>query len=207
MVWLTAIIIAMAAGTSAPAQVRGSAQTQDSEQMRGSEQMQESAYGWPLPEVRVTRRFDPPPQPWLPGHRGVDLAGHPGEPVSAAASGRVAFAGTLAGRGVVSVIHPDGVKTTYEPVTPAVAKGTAIGRGAAIGTLQSGHEGCPVDACLHWGARRGESYLDPLSLLGLGKIRLKPWKAAGREDRQPAVARPRRTRRPGRRSAAARPSP
>lgn len=199
MVWLMAIIIAMAAATAGPAQ--GTAQAQDPAQAR------RSAYGWPVPEVRVTRRFDPPPQPWLPGHRGVDLAGHPGEPVSAAASGRVAYAGTLAGRGVVSIVHPDGVRTTYEPVTPAVAQGAAIGRGAAIGALQSGHEGCPVDACLHWGAKRGESYIDPLSLLGLGKIRLKPLNAAGREARQPAVARPRRTRRPGRRSAAIRPSP
>jgi murein DD-endopeptidase MepM/ murein hydrolase activator NlpD len=201
MAWLMAIIMVVTAGAASPAQSLASTA------IPASAPTPARAYAWPVSQVRVTRRFDPPPQPWLPGHRGVDLAGYPGEPVSAAAAGRVSFAGTVAGRGVVSVVHPDGVKTTYEPVTPAVARGTAISGGATIGTLQSGHEGCPVDACLHWGAKRGETYIDPLSLLGLGKIRLKPLKPAGREARQPAVARRRRTRRPDRRSVAARPSP
>src|SRR5215472_334561 len=32
-------------------------------------------YLWPLPGLpRVVRAFEPPPKPWLPGHRGVDLA-------------------------------------------------------------------------------------------------------------------------------------
>jgi murein DD-endopeptidase MepM/ murein hydrolase activator NlpD len=164
-----------------------------------------NVYAWPLPEIRVTRRFEPPPEPWLPGHRGVDLAGRPGEQVSASAAGRIFFAGTVAGRGVVSIVHPDGIKTTYEPVTPAVKQGDRVGRGEPIGALASGHEGCPVTACLHWGAIRGEVYLDPLSLLDLGPIRLKPLTAVP-ATRPPAALRPRRTHRPGRRSAAARPS-
>ena len=33
--------------------------------------------------------------------------------------------------------------------------------------------------CLHWGARRGDTYLDPLSLLRpLGPVRLLPWSSA-----------------------------
>src|SRR5215468_5074790 len=123
-----------------------------------------SAYTWPLPAIQVTRRFEPPPEPWLPGHRGVDLAGRPGEKVTASAEGRVSFAGTVAGRGVVSIVHADGIKTTYEPVTPTVNQGDAVTRGAAIGDLVPGHVGCPVEACLHWGAKRGDIYLDPLSL-------------------------------------------
>src|SRR5437763_11992452 len=40
---------------------------------------------WPLPPPHhVVRGFDPPIQPWLAGHRGVDLAGAPGAPVLAA---------------------------------------------------------------------------------------------------------------------------
>jgi murein DD-endopeptidase MepM/ murein hydrolase activator NlpD len=165
-----------------------------------------TAYGWPLEEVRVTRRFDPPPQPWLPGHRGVDLAGHPGDTVASAAAGRISFAGTVAGRGVVSIVHPDGIKTTYEPVTPAVTTGTAVSRGTAVATLEPGHDGCPASACLHWGAMRGETYIDPLTLLGLGKIRLKPLTAmtAAPAARPPAAARLRKPRRPVRISATAR---
>src|SRR5690606_7535553 len=35
----------------------------------------------------VVRRFAPPPEPWLPGHRGVDLAAAPGAVVHAAGAG------------------------------------------------------------------------------------------------------------------------
>ncbi|NUO61279.1 MAG: M23 family metallopeptidase [Hamadaea sp.] len=166
-------------------------------------------YGWPLAGTpAVTRRFEPPPQPWLPGHRGVDLAGSPGAVVRAAGDGRVIFAGMIAGRGVVSVAHADGVRTTYEPVTPTTTAGLAVRRGGSLGRLDPGHPGCPRPACLHWGARRGETYLDPLSLLGLGRVRLKPLRsAAGRAVRPPAVAHPRRRRRCDRRRAAARRPP
>lgn len=133
------------------------------------------AYQWPLAgQPEVTRRFDPPAQRWLPGHRGVDLAGTPGAVVDAAGPGTVYFAGPVAGRGVVSVAHPDGLRTTYEPVTPVVAAGDRVAAGDPIGVLDSGHAGCPVDTCLHWGLRRGDDYLDPLALLGLGRIRLLP---------------------------------
>ena len=171
-------------------------------------------FRWPLAgTVTVTRRFDPPPQPWLPGHRGVDLAAEPGEQVLAAGGGTVTFAGSVAGRGVLSVAHAGGLRTTYEPVTATVAAGTAVASGDPIGRLDAGHAGCPVAACLHWGARRGEAYLDPLLLLGLGRIRLKPLHAttsragltpANAAGRRQAAARRRRSRRHARRPAAAR---
>lgn len=133
-------------------------------------------YGWPLrPVPRVARRFRAPPDPWSPGHRGADLVGSPGQQVLAARDGVVAFAGPLAGRGVVSVLHPDGLRTTYEPVTATVTVGTVIARGTVLGTLDPGHAGCPAAACLHWGVRRGEAdYLDPLVLVGPGRVRLLP---------------------------------
>lgn len=93
----------------------------------------------------------------------------------AAGDGVVAFAGDLAGRGVVSVEHPDGLRTTYEPVTPLLPQGTVVVRGQPLGVVQAGHSGCPAAACLHWGVRRGEVYLDPLRLLGTWQVRLKPW--------------------------------
>ncbi|OMQ14192.1 peptidase, partial [Modestobacter sp. VKM Ac-2676] len=81
----------------------------------------------------------------------------------------------VAGRPVVSVEHADGLRTTYEPVQPAVAAGQAVARGSPLGTLAVGHAGCPVEACLHWGARRGEVYLHPLTLLRPPRISLLPW--------------------------------
>jgi murein DD-endopeptidase MepM/ murein hydrolase activator NlpD len=135
-------------------------------------------FGWPVPPAEVARPFDPPPQPWLAGHRGVDLAAAPAAAVHAAGGGTVVYAGMIAGRGVVSVAHPGGLRTTYEPVTPAVAVGDVVTGGGVLGTLEAGHPGCPAAACLHWGLRRGDVYLDPLALLGLGRARLLPLVAA-----------------------------
>jgi murein DD-endopeptidase MepM/ murein hydrolase activator NlpD len=133
-----------------------------------------SAFVWPVDAPHVVRRFDPPPRPWLAGHRGVDLAAPPGSVVRAAGAGTVAYAGVIAGRGVVSITHPGGLRTTYEPVTTSLHAGNPVAVGAELGALDGGHPGCPATACLHWGLRRGEQYLDPLALLGLGRVRLLP---------------------------------
>jgi murein DD-endopeptidase MepM/ murein hydrolase activator NlpD len=134
---------------------------------------------WPLrPRPAVVRVFDAPSPNWNRGHRGVDLAGTPGQPVQAAADGTVVFAGDLAGRSLVSIAHPGGLRTTYEPVQPAVRTGQHVGGGAVIGRLQTGHDGCPTAACLHWGAMWGPAaradYVDPLGLVATTPVRLKP---------------------------------
>jgi murein DD-endopeptidase MepM/ murein hydrolase activator NlpD len=132
---------------------------------------------WSAPlggELRVTRPFDPPSGPYAAGHRGVDLAGAPGAPVVAAGDGVVVFAGMVAGRPVVSIDHPNGLRTTYEPVAPSVGAGRQVARGSPVGTLVGGHARCPQEACLHWGLRRGETYLDPMMLLHAPQVRLLP---------------------------------
>jgi murein DD-endopeptidase MepM/ murein hydrolase activator NlpD len=132
------------------------------------------AWRWPLDGApAVVRGFDPPPAPWLPGHRGVDLAGATGSVVRAAGRGTVSFAGFLAGRGVVVVSHPDGLRTTYEPVLASARTGQRVRAGDVIGRLAAGHPNCPRPACLHWGLRRGGAYLNPL-LLVMTVVRLKP---------------------------------
>jgi murein DD-endopeptidase MepM/ murein hydrolase activator NlpD len=129
---------------------------------------------WPLaPAPEVVRGFDPPDLPWGSGHRGVDLFGTPGQRVRAAMAGRVSFAAVLAGRGVVVVDH-GATRTTYEPVMALVAVGTQVAAGEVIGTLELGASHCFPAACLHWGWRRGERYLDPLLLVGLAPVRLLP---------------------------------
>ena len=58
---------------------------------------------WPLrPPPAVIRAFDAPSPNWNRGHRGVDLAGSPGQPVYAAGAATVVYAGTLAGRELVA---------------------------------------------------------------------------------------------------------
>lgn len=128
----------------------------------------------PLP---VLTTFDPPPLPWQRGHRGVDLAARPGEPVFAAGGGRVRYAGMLAGRGVVSIAH-GGLRTTYEPVIASVRAGQTVSPGERIGVVDPAPGHCTPRTCLHWGLLRGSAYLDPLSLLGRGPVRLLPvWEA------------------------------
>jgi murein DD-endopeptidase MepM/ murein hydrolase activator NlpD len=129
---------------------------------------------WPLaPRPAIASRFDPPASRWGAGHRGVDLAGRAGQGVRTSLGGTVTFAATLAGRGVVVVDH-GAVRTTYEPVSASVHVGQQVGPGARIGTLQRASSHCFPRACLHWGLLQGETYLDPLSLVGAGPIRLLP---------------------------------
>lgn len=137
-----------------------------------------STFGWPLaPPHPVLRQFEAPATPYGPGHRGVDLGGTAGEAVLAAGDGLVLYAGPLAGRSVVSLEHPDGLRTSYEPVRPAVAVGQSVRRGQVIGFLLAGHPGCPAgQVCLHWGVHREKEYLDPLRLV-TGQVRLLPWPA------------------------------
>ena len=129
---------------------------------------------WPLdPVPEVVRGFDPPAVRGGVGHRGVDLAGSPGQPVRAALGGTVTYAGRLAGRGVVVVDHGL-TRTTYEPVEATVHVGDRVAAGDRIGRLQSGGSHCAPAACLHWGWIDGEEYLDPLTLVGAGPVRLLP---------------------------------
>ncbi|HEX7301418.1 peptidoglycan DD-metalloendopeptidase family protein [Lentzea sp.] len=135
-------------------------------------------YSWPLPPPHpVVRAFEAPATPFGPGHRGVDLAAAAGTAVLAANDGSVVYAGAVAARTLVSLEHRGGLRTTYEPVTPAVEAGRQVRRGEVIGHLQAGHCASP---CLHWGARRGPAYLDPLRLVSSGRVRLLPLTAPAR---------------------------
>lgn len=129
---------------------------------------------WPLsPEPEVVADFDPPANPYGVGHRGVDLLGNPNQPVLTALPGLVTYAGPLAGRGVVVVNHGP-TRTTYEPVRASVAVGDQMTAGDVIGRLQVPGSHCFPRACLHWGWREGDTYLDPLRLVDAGPVRLLP---------------------------------
>lgn len=139
---------------------------------------------WPLrPRPVVLRGFDAPRPDWQRGHRGVDLAGVTGQVVYAALAGTVVYAGPLAGRPLVSLAHPGGLHTSYEPVTARVRAGQRVAAGTVIGSLESGHPGCAT-TCLHWGAMWGSAaaadYVDPLGLLA--PIRLKPTGGQGQSN-------------------------
>lgn len=124
-----------------------------------------TSWDWPLsPRPAVLRAFDPPDKPWMSGHRGVDLgATHDGVPVTSPEAGTVSFVGVVVDRPVITIDHGDGLRSSFEPVESDLAAGAAVAKGGAIGTLRPGH--CGAQACVHWGVRRGDSYVNPLEFV------------------------------------------
>lgn len=59
-------------------------------------------------------------------------------------------------------------------MTPSVHAGQHVAAGDRIGVLEDGQGHCGMRDCLHWGLLRGDSYLNPLALLGMGPSRLLP---------------------------------
>lgn len=117
----------------------------------------------------VVDRFRPPASPYGPGNRGVDYATDSGTPVLAAAPGQVVFAGRVGGGLHVVILHADGVRSSYSFLASvAVRRGQQVDAGQPAGS---------AGPRLHFGARAGEAYLDPLVLLaGAGRqvVRLVP---------------------------------
>jgi murein DD-endopeptidase MepM/ murein hydrolase activator NlpD len=126
-------------------------------------------YVWPV-RGTVIFPFAPPDTPYGTGHRGIDIAVPIGSAMRAAGPGRVAFAGWVAGSLFLSIDHPDGVRTTYSWLgAVTVRAGGQVRAGQVVGATGSGHPG-RVPPHLHFGARVGEVYIDPLLLLGEGSL-------------------------------------
>lgn len=116
---------------------------------------------WPVAPVRVVRAFEAPAHAYAPGHRGIDLVAHA---VRSPADGRIAFAGPVAGRDVVTIDHGDGLVTSLEPVETTLAVGDRVARGAPVGTVSVGGHTAP--GTVHMGVRLDGAYINPLRLLG-----------------------------------------
>ncbi|MET3144030.1 UNVERIFIED_ORG: murein DD-endopeptidase MepM/ murein hydrolase activator NlpD [Arthrobacter sp. UYEF10] len=124
-----------------------------------------ASWEWPLsPKPAVLRAFDPPDKPWMSGHRGVDLeATHDGVPVTSPESGTVSFVGVVVDRPVITIDHGGGLRSSFEPVASPLTAGTVVAKGETIGTLLPGH--CGALACVHWGVRREDAYVNPLEFV------------------------------------------
>src|SRR5436309_8498528 len=81
-------------------------------QPRGRSAPASGTYAWPV-QGPVIRGFEPPPDPYSSGHRGIDIGAPFGSDMVAAQSGTVAFAGWVGGSLFISIDHDDGVRTTY----------------------------------------------------------------------------------------------
>jgi murein DD-endopeptidase MepM/ murein hydrolase activator NlpD len=126
-------------------------------------------YAWPV-EGPVIRSFEPPPDPYGAGHRGIDIGASFGTELVAAEDGIVAFAGWVGGSLFVSIDHEAGVRSTYSWLSVVdVSEGQAVQRGQAIGRTGQGHPGTPIPH-LHFGTRIGDAYIDPMLMLERGSV-------------------------------------
>jgi hypothetical protein len=129
-------------------------------------------YAWPV-HGRVIRGFEDPQTPYGAGHRGIDIASPFGSVMVAAQDGVVAFSGFVGGSLFISVDHSDGVRTTYSWLSAVdVRKGDVVHREQPIGATGHGHPEIDTPH-LHFGARVGATYIDPMLLLeGSGVVSL-----------------------------------
>lgn len=140
-------------------------------------QTAEARWSWPVgggTRPALVAPFDAPEEQWGPGHRGIDLTAAVGESVTSVDTGVVTHRGRIAGRATVTVTHTSGVRSTYEPVDSTARVGDHVERGEAIGRVgeEAGH--CSPATCLHLGAKRGPTYLDPLTFFGARRVILLP---------------------------------
>ncbi|HEX4901902.1 MAG TPA: peptidoglycan DD-metalloendopeptidase family protein [Acidimicrobiales bacterium] len=119
----------------------------------------------PPVDAPVADPFRAPATPYGPGNRGLayDLADD--TPVRAAAEGTVVFAGAVAGTRHVTVLHADGLRTSYSFLSEVlVRRGDAVRRGDIVGAAGAGS---------HLGARDGDAYLDPADLFDATVVRVR----------------------------------
>lgn len=119
---------------------------------------------WPATDARVERSFVAPVHAYAPGHRGLDLCLTTSQIISAPDDGTVAFVGQVAGRGVLTIDHGQGVVSTLEPVDSAMVVGAAVHKGDAVAQLSLG--GHASAGCFHLGARLDGEYVNPMIFLG-----------------------------------------
>ena len=147
----------------------------------------------PVLPLVVQRPYVAPDSAYGAGHRGIDLAATSGQEVRAIAPGRVRFVGTVAGIPVVTIEHPGGVRSTYQPVRGLLPEGASVTAGQVVGIVADSGGHCGGAAgCLHLGVRNASTYLDPTPWLApavLKTLRRRPSGAPA--DRSSAVS-PRR---------------
>lgn len=112
----------------------------------------------PPVSARVTDPYREPACRWCAGNRGVEYGTGEGSVVRAVATGRVTYAGSIAGTGYLVVRHRDGLRTTYGNLSERrFVSGDLVVRGVIVGT---------TTGPFHFGLRDGARYVDPAPYLG-----------------------------------------
>lgn len=118
-------------------------------------------FAWPA-KGEIVRKFG------ANGSKGIDIAGKVGQPVKAAAPGKVVYAGSgLRSYGrMIIVRHSNDYLTAYAYNEKLlVREGDSVKQGATIADMGTGPGGSPV---LHFEVRKAGAAVDPVPLLGAG---------------------------------------
>lgn len=119
----------------------------------------------PPVDALIERHFEAPASAYGPGHRGIDYGAPVGTRVRAAGTGRVSWAGPVAGRLAVTIDHGAGLETTYSILSRLeVMRGDVVDEGHWIGSVGRSHDG--EAGGLHFGVKLHDRYVDPLDYLG-----------------------------------------
>lgn len=127
-------------------------------------------YRSPLPLARISSRFNPkrmhPVLHVVKPHNGVDFAAAPGTPIYATAPGTVTLAGNAGPCGnEVQIEHASGLVSAYCHMSRFAAgmhPGLHVEGRQLIGYV--GQSGRATGPHLHFAIKRGEAFIDPLSL-------------------------------------------
>lgn len=130
----------------------------------GASAVSHASWVWPLGQPRqVARGFLAPATRYGAGHRGIDIRASPSEDIRAPSDGVVSFAGSVAGRPVLSISHPGDLISSLEPVLATVSRGDSVSAGMSIGSVANG--GHCDGSCVHFGVRLHGEYVSPLLYL------------------------------------------
>lgn len=122
----------------------------------------------PAKKFYISSRFGPRRDPFTKRwsrHSGIDMAGWRGEPILAAAAGKVVKAGRAPAYGrMVEIDHGHGIRTRYGHMRKLlVERGQEVGRGQPIGEM--GNTGRSTSTHLHWEVWVDDKLVDPLPYL------------------------------------------
>lgn len=123
---------------------------------------------WPTESTRITDNFGYRKHPITRKrtfHEGIDIGAPYGQPIKAAASGKVTFAGSKSGYGyVVFLDHGGGISTVYGHASKLLVKqGQTVKKGDVIAKV--GSTGVSTGPHLHFEVRLYNTPVDPIKYL------------------------------------------
>ncbi len=129
--------------------------------------------------TQLVNEYRQPNSDYAAGHRGVDYLVSLNQPILAPADGEIRFVGLVVDRWLLTISHPNGQISEFEPACTDLSQGDRVTRGQPIAwvceALPNYRQHCDQMRCLHFSLRQSGLYLSPLALIGgLNPSRLLP---------------------------------